>query len=464
MPDSFLHTDEMACTAGYLADGLCCAVIGLSNTGKSTLLRTLCSSSAGRPAGLGDDQALLVYVDCNRMLDLTEQGFYETVLRATRSRLQDLGLQADLLEPLDQAYNQVVHPPNPFAIAVGFSEGVERVCDHIEQRIILVLDEFDEPFEALDGRTFLNLRALRDRYGTRLTYAIGIERTLDEIRDDEETAEFRELFATRGCRLRMLPEGQAAEWVRAMAEAEGIQLDDGETGFVVSQAGGHPGLLVAVTGLLLRARTVAPETYARMGSALVSDALTGDRAVHHECARLWAQLPADLRRAIHTLIVGEAVEPALLQTLTQLGLTDEDGTLFGEAFASFVDSLARRRPDLPDGVWLDADAGEVYVDGRKTATLTDLEYRLLQTLYARKDKLCDKYHLVEEVWGEAFIDEVDDARIEKLVSRLRAKVEEDPTDPRYLVTVRGRGYRLLSQPAAPEHGASREDGPSGASE
>ncbi|HEC33331.1 MAG TPA: winged helix family transcriptional regulator, partial [Chloroflexi bacterium] len=59
---------------------------------------------------------------------------------------------------------------------------------------------------------------------------------------------------------------------------------------------------------------------------------------------------------------------------------------------------------------------------------------------------CDKYRLVEEVWGESYIDEVDDARIEKLISRVRAKIEEDPTNPRYLVTVRGRGYRLLSRP------------------
>jgi DNA-binding response OmpR family regulator len=39
---------------------------------------------------------------------------------------------------------------------------------------------------------------------------------------------------------------------------------------------------------------------------------------------------------------------------------------------------------------------------------------------------------------------VDDARIEKLVSRLRNKVEPDPRNPHFLVTVRGRGYRLES--------------------
>ena len=38
---------------------------------------------------------------------------------------------------------------------------------------------------------------------------------------------------------------------------------------------------------------------------------------------------------------------------------------------------------------------------------------------------------------------VDNARIEKLVSRLRQKLEPDPANPKYLFTVRGRGYKLV---------------------
>jgi DNA-binding response OmpR family regulator len=68
----------------------------------------------------------------------------------------------------------------------------------------------------------------------------------------------------------------------------------------------------------------------------------------------------------------------------------------------------------------------------------------LLLLYGRLGKICDKYQIVEVVWGESYIDKVDDARIEKLVSRLRAKLERDPSNPHYLITVRGRGYKLAS--------------------
>jgi two-component system response regulator RegX3 len=68
----------------------------------------------------------------------------------------------------------------------------------------------------------------------------------------------------------------------------------------------------------------------------------------------------------------------------------------------------------------------------------------LLLLYGRLGKICDKYEVVEAVWGEEYLDQVDDARIEKLVSRVRQKIEPDAANPRYLVTVRGRGYKLAA--------------------
>ena len=91
---------------------------------------------------------------------------------------------------------------------------------------------------------------------------------------------------------------------------------------------------------------------------------------------------------------------------------------------------------------IDVESGDVWVNGQPTTTLTELEYRALLLLYGRMGQICDKYQIVEAVWGDDDIDQVDDARIEKLISRLRKKIEPNPNKPKYLKTVRGRGYRL----------------------
>jgi formylglycine-generating enzyme required for sulfatase activity len=96
------------------------------------------------------------------------------------------------------------------------------------------------------------------------------------------------------------------------------------------------------------------------------------------------------------------------------------------------------------GVWVDIDAGEVWIDSEQVPFLSDLEYRLFLLLYGRQGKICDKYQIVKAVWGQDYITEVDNVRIEKLISRLRNKIERDPGNPKYLQTVRRRGYKLIS--------------------
>jgi DNA-binding response OmpR family regulator len=62
---------------------------------------------------------------------------------------------------------------------------------------------------------------------------------------------------------------------------------------------------------------------------------------------------------------------------------------------------------------------------------------------ANPDRLCSKHDIIRQVWGEEFMSEIDDSRVEKLVSRLRRKVEPVPGRPQYIRTVRGRGYRFV---------------------
>lgn len=148
----------------------------------------------------------------------------------------------------------------------------------------------------------------------------------------------------------------------------------------------------------------------------------------------------------------DKVSASLVRSLQRKGIlipAQIDGSatdaprIFGQVFERFTRRQRLIREGAVQGVLVDVDAGEAWVDGVQVPTLTDLEYRLLLLLYGRLDKVCDKYQIVEAVWGESYIDRVDDARIEKLVSRLRAKLERDPSDPRYLITVRGRGYKLI---------------------
>jgi len=92
---------------------------------------------------------------------------------------------------------------------------------------------------------------------------------------------------------------------------------------------------------------------------------------------------------------------------------------------------------------LDPATRTVQVAGYPPRRLTHLEFRLLYTLMAHRDQVLPTETIVEQVWG--YSGEGDRDLVRGLVRRLRTKVEPDPSNPRYIITVSGLGYSL-SQP------------------
>jgi two-component system KDP operon response regulator KdpE len=72
--------------------------------------------------------------------------------------------------------------------------------------------------------------------------------------------------------------------------------------------------------------------------------------------------------------------------------------------------------------------------------LTPIEYRLLAQLARHAGRVLTHRHLLKEVWGPTHVDDAHYLRI--YMAQLRRKLEVDPTQPRYLITEPGVGYRL----------------------
>jgi len=90
------------------------------------------------------------------------------------------------------------------------------------------------------------------------------------------------------------------------------------------------------------------------------------------------------------------------------------------------------------GVEVDLVAHQVERDGQAVA-LTSKEFDLLAHFLANPRRAFRREELLESVWGWTF---GDTATVTVHVRRLREKLEDDPSDPRHLVTVRGTGYRF----------------------
>jgi DNA-binding response OmpR family regulator len=107
--------------------------------------------------------------------------------------------------------------------------------------------------------------------------------------------------------------------------------------------------------------------------------------------------------------------------------------------------------DVPDrvviaGREIDFDTLEVR-HGARRLQLTAMEAKLLRYLLQRRGRTVSRKVLLEDVW--AVHEDTDTRPIDNFIVRLRRYLEDDPSDPRCLVTVRGVGYRFVEDAVAP---------------
>ena len=108
------------------------------------------------------------------------------------------------------------------------------------------------------------------------------------------------------------------------------------------------------------------------------------------------------------------------------------GETGADRFIDFTDGL---RIDCAN---LDAQRGDVEI------ALTSREVELLQYMAQHADRAVGREELLAEVWGYARNLAIETRTVDIHIAKLRRKLELDPSQPRNLLTVRGRGYRLAT--------------------
>ena len=109
---------------------------------------------------------------------------------------------------------------------------------------------------------------------------------------------------------------------------------------------------------------------------------------------------------------------------------------------------ARPKPAAPDTAPL--AFGDVSVDpltytgkkGEKTFAVSGRELRLLRYFLDHDGQVVERFTLLDEIWGIRY--EGTTRTLDQHIAKLRQKIEDDPAEPRHILTVHGVGYRFVS--------------------
>ena len=257
-------------------------------------------------------------------------------------------------------------------------------------KLALLMDRFDDLItgtanqpRAENRALFNNLRALRDAHKFKLTFVTATRHPLSDY------TELAELFYAHTVWLGPASESDALWNTHRYAKRKGLAWSDDDARKLVQLSGGYPSLLRA-----------ACEAHAA-GTPLAAKPMNDSEAVVARVREFWADQPSP-----------DAVRLS--------GLTNNP-MLFAASSSP--------APTFD------------------TSKLTAKELLLLQHFQQQANTVCEKDDVIRAVWPEdrVFMRGIRDDSLAQLVRRLREKIEPNPSEPMYILTVPGRGYRFVQK-------------------
>jgi hypothetical protein len=441
----------------------CCAIIGDNYIGKTSFLRYLTHpQGAVTRAELRIGKLIFVYLDTSPYIDSTrdEQAsvqFWGDLYHAFQTRLDP---SHSARQPLQKAGTS----RKPIDKAFEIKCDLEKLIQAQNHPVIFALDNF-QGIASLPLSDSAWLRAMTNDY--HCAYVVTSRHLLYLLYHSESwgrPSPLWNLFSDR-VYLGLLKEEEADELILQKGRLESFWREE-DIKFIKKIAGRHPELLRMTCALLYERRwqtreTLDPEEYDFFEALIYQDASP-------ICNQLWYGLAdpellgisrsAEDRRDASKLSMHQQV----LMNVAEKGDSAEDRQYLFEleargliervdskwkVFAGIMQLYVLRQHQVRQMAGLPTvrpRANPASAEIMPPPAFTYLEGKVYQYLKSHAGEVCDKDEIKQAIWEDKL---PSDSTLQKIIERIRRKIETDPDNPRYLIAVRGQGYILRESPS-----------------
>lgn len=299
---------------------------------------------------------------------------------------------------------------------------------------IFIIDRFEKACQELPATFFDRLRYIREQTENKTIFILASDKELTEIRDTADIHQFFTPISALTYYLKPLTEKEGKYYISEYTKRRDLKFSEEQIAAVFESAGGHPRIINAI--ILSTSRNGE-----NFNKAL--EASFDNEAVIYQCQRIYDQLTGSEKRALQRLSANldlSLTDKEAVKNLIKLGVINAEHKFFAEVFEKFI---IKTSPQGRIPIHLDQLSGEIFKHGKRLdQNLSAQEYKFLKHLMENPDRIIPRDELVEVAWGVKQEEGVSDEAIDQLVSRLREKVEETPSEPKHLITIRGRGFQF----------------------
>ncbi|KAA3657578.1 MAG: hypothetical protein DWQ04_27665 [Chloroflexi bacterium] len=455
------RADEMRLLTRWIATCESGTVIGLPGCGRSTLLNFLCHRPDIVQGYLPPETGtiILVPIDLNHLPSHDPITLYLVILRAiywVRHRFP-----SHLQETIVAFYQEYRPTQSPFLAQSGLHELLFALQEK-EVQLVLALNHFDRFTQSTRPQTLDTLRGLRDSFRDTLCFIAGMTQEAAYLSDAKGfTDTFSGLLLYQICWVGAMNEADARWVINQTTYSAPQSPTTAEVQTMLTLSGGFPSLLRAI-GLWWLNQSDKP-SLTDWHKILITEPV-----VEQQLTKLWhglTQIEQFTLATIHkrqqpskhkksgskgTSLL-EIERDATLRRLAEKGLCFKRGPgwqMRGKLLAAYIEMMG---PVSRGGLRLDSVTNELFQGETLVTNLTPQERTLLSFMLQHEAHKEHEYEtLLNEVWtlDEQYDKTIMVNNVQQLVSGLRKKIEEDSSNPRFIISwgrhPRG-GYKLYPE-------------------
>lgn len=390
---------------------------------------------------------ITIHVDLENIISHTETSFYKLLLLELKESIKQLEKREELTEFSKQVYDKNITNEDPLVIFYAIKDIFEKVLENTDLSLCVIFDAY-ENVDKVEDSIFQSLNVLRKLNKYRVVYLLVSNQDLLDQAENQVVAELLANFNKHW--LPFLTEKETIKLAEEFAALSSINLTENQKKAIWKLSGGHAWLIKSLTKLFAEGNITSKTSEA---------AILNKGNIRIRLEHIWDTINENERKQlVKALDSNEEIEnlSLLLKKLNVIEFEGDRYKFFSPLFKLFVEQNKEGRgeenykilqkqekpEDASKSLKIDSKSMTVSIGNKTIDSFTKSEFKLLEYLSKHSGEVISRDDIADAVWGDNSDEKYSDWAIDKLVSRLRDKIEEDSRHPEFLKTIRGVGYKF----------------------
>jgi DNA-binding winged helix-turn-helix (wHTH) protein len=415
-----------------IKEGKSLQLISLPGAGRNYVLTLLINNRNIRIHYLGDTEQFLYHFILIPFAEIKNRSLFDVmkfIFLQLSSSLHERRKEEEFLV-VDKLFKEALSYQDELVLFQKLKDAFDYLAVEKGLHSIFLFDRFETYVPHATEAFFNNLRSLRTHAKYKFSVVFSSTRPLEDMLEPDIFSDFYEYVVDNAIYLSLEDTAGLRFRVQYLEKLTGKTIEESDLDKLTSLTGYH--------GKLTRIGLEA--FFAGNLEDVSQESLLKLKGIQGALKELWLFLTPDEQQDMLMLCSNESC-PLPSEFLQLVGLIHNQKI----TIPLFTEFVKMQKREVQSKILFDSSLNTIKRGEQVISDmLTSSEFRLLTLLLAQEGSIVDRETIIHAVWSDSKSQEgVSEQAIDQLLLRLRKKIEDDPTNPTHIQTVKGRGIKFI---------------------